>query len=215
MPRDRAKFTKSRPVDEDDVDALWRLFIGFDFPESHRAILDEVLEIVRGADLPIRWISANAAHMTLHFIGETPVETAELLRLAFAQAPDKIRPFQLNVDGAGAFPNLDKPQVVWLGLVGDITSLRRLHRATDTFLHGYDIPTEAREFKPHITLGRTRQSLQSPQINQLIGLMRSREVKSLLNRLEEPFMVSKITLYRSHLSHEGATHEPIATAPLA
>jgi 2'-5' RNA ligase len=215
MPRERAKFTKVRPVDPDAPEALWRLFVGFDFPESHRTQLDKLLGIVRAADLPIRWIAANTAHMTLHFIGEIPVETAELLRLAFSQATRGMRPFELRVDGAGAFPNLDKPQVVWLGLAGDIASLRRLHRATETFLLKYEIPTEEREFKPHITLGRARQSLQPNQIKELIQLMRSPEVKNLLAELEVDFPVGSITLYRSHLSHEGATHEPIAVAPIA
>src|SRR5215211_4715452 len=82
MPRDRAKFTKVRPVDPEAPEALWRLFVGFDFPEGHRTRLDKLLGIVHATDLPIRWIAANTAHMTLHFNGEIPGETAELLRLA-------------------------------------------------------------------------------------------------------------------------------------
>jgi 2'-5' RNA ligase len=72
--------------------------------------------------------------------------------------------------------------------------------------------TEQREFKPHITLGRARQSLQSPEINALVSLMRSDPVQARLTELAEPFRVDHLTLYRSHLSHEGATYEPLATA---
>ena len=108
-------------------------------------------------------------------------------------------------------PNLNKPQIVWLGLAGDIASLRRLHRASETFLLGFDIVTEQREFKPHITLGRARQPLQSPEINALVSLMRSDPVQARLTELAEPFRVDHLTLYRSHLSHEGATYEPLAT----
>jgi RNA 2',3'-cyclic 3'-phosphodiesterase len=191
------------------------LFIGIDFPESHQRLLSDLLEIVSRENLPIRWISANAAHLTLQFIGEIPVESAELLRLGFAGAGRGVHPFKLTVDGSGAFPNLDKPQVIWLGLAGDIASLRRLHRATETFLLSFDIETEDRQFKPHITLGRTRQSLQSPEINTLIRVMRSSAVQSKLKELAAPFAVSTITLYRSHLSHEGASHEPLAVARLS
>ena len=197
------------------MDALWRIFLGIDFPESHRVILDELLAIASATDLPIRWIGANAAHLTLHFIGEVPVETAELLRLGFAGAAGKTRPFELSVDGAGAFPNLDKPQIVWLGLAGDIASLRRLHRASETFLLDFEIDPEQRQFKPHITLGRTRQALQSPEINALVKLMRSDEIQAKLSDLAAPFTVDHLTLYRSHLSHEGASHEVLATARLA
>lgn len=212
MPRERRKITKERPVDPDSVEAQWRLFVAVDFPVSRREVLDELLDTVRATDLPFRWIGANAAHLTLHFIGDVPVETAELLRLAFSSAAVGTHPFSLKVDGAGAFPNLNKPQIVWLGLAGDIASLRRLHRASETFLLGFDIVTEQREFKPHITLGRARQPLQSPEINALVSLMRSDLVQARLTELAEPFRIDHLTLYRSHLSHEGATYEPLATA---
>jgi RNA 2',3'-cyclic 3'-phosphodiesterase len=212
MPREKHKFTKERPVGPDSVESQWRLFVAVDFPESRREVLEQLLETVRDANLPIRWIGANAAHLTLHFIGDVPVETAELLRLAFISATGGTHPFSLKVDGAGAFPNLNKPQIVWLGLAGDVASLRRLHRASETFLLGFDIVTEQREFKPHITLGRARQALQSPEINALVSLMRSDAIQAKLAELAEPFRVDHLTLYRSHLSHEGATYEPLATA---
>jgi 2'-5' RNA ligase len=212
MPREKHKFTKERPVDPDSVESQWRLFVAVDFPESRREVLEQLLETIRDANLPIRWIGANAAHLTLHFIGDVPVETAELLRLAFISATGGTHPFSLKVDGAGAFPNLNKPQIVWLGLAGDVASLRRLHRASETFLLGFDIVTEQREFKPHITLGRARQALQSPEINALVSLMRSDAIQAKLAELAEPFRVDHLTLYRSHLSHEGATYEPLATA---
>ena len=214
MPRDRHKFTKERPPDPDAVDTRWRLFIAIDFPQSHQGRLGRLLEVVAAADLPIRWIGANVAHMTLHFLGETDIEMAELLRMGFPSATGGQRQFTLRIDGAGAFPNLDKPQIVWLGLAGDVSSLQSVHRATGDFLRQFEIEPEDRPFKPHITLGRTRQKLESPQINVLITLMRSPEVKSLLTELEPPFTVDRLTLYRSHLSTSGSTYETLATARL-
>jgi 2'-5' RNA ligase len=134
--------------------------------------------------------------------------------MAFAGAVGGTRAFQLRVDGAGAFPDLTKPQVIWLGLDGDVQSLRLLHRATENFLLQFEIVAEQRQFKPHITLGRTRQKLESPQINSLVSLMRSAGVKAILTELEAPFEVDHITLYRSHLSATGSTYEPLATARL-
>lgn len=214
MPRERRKFTKERPPDPDAVDTRWRLFIAIEFPESHQARLTRLLDIVSASDLPIRWIGANAAHMTLHFLGDTEVEVAELLRMGLGAAIGGARPFELRVDGAGAFPNLTQPQIVWLGLDGDLASLRRLHRSTEAFLAQFEIQVDERPFKPHITFGRARQKLESPQINALIGLMRSPEVKQILAELEAPFLVDHLTLFRSHLSSSGSTYEKLATARL-
>jgi 2'-5' RNA ligase len=214
MPRERTKFTKARPADQSDIDAPWRLFVGIELPEAQTVQIQGILDIVTDIDLPIRWIAANAAHLTLHFIGEVPVETAELLRLAFAQAASGIGPFSLRGDGAGAFPALNKPQIVWLGLAGQLAELRRLHRATETFLLGYDIETETREFRPHITLGRSRRPLESPETNALLTVMRSDAVRSHLANFEQPFAVESVALFRSHLSHEGSSYEIVARSQL-
>jgi RNA 2',3'-cyclic 3'-phosphodiesterase len=214
MPRERTKFTKERPVSADSIEANWRLFVAIDVPEIHRDTLEALLAIARDRNPAVRWIAANAAHLTLQFLGEVPIETAELLRMAFPAAGKSVHRFSLRADGAGAFPDLRTPQIVWLGLAGDVSKLRRLHRAVETFLLGYDLEAETREFKPHITLGRARAKLQSPEINTLIETMRSPEVKALLTRLEEPFRIEQITLYRSHLSKDGSTYEPLATAAL-
>jgi 2'-5' RNA ligase len=214
MPRERRKFTKERPPDPNAVDTRWRLFIAVDFPSSHQERLSQLLELVSASDLPIRWIGSNAAHMTLHFLGETDVELAELLRVGFAGAAGGTRQFELRIDGAGAFPNLTKPQIVWLGLAGDVSSLQTLHRAAGDFLRQFEIEPEDRSFKPHVTLGRARQKLDSAQINALVSLMRSAEVKKILAELEAPFAVDHITLFRSHLSPTGSMYEKLATAHL-
>ncbi len=173
-----------------------------------------MLEILAAKDLPVRWITANAAHLTLQFIGEVPVESAQLLRMAFGGISQGTSQISLAIDGAGAFPNLNKPQIIWLGLTGDVVTLRRLNRSIETFLLGFDFVPEQREFKPHITLGRARDKLQSPETNALIEAMRSKEVKAQIKALEAPFTVDHVTLFRSHMSHEGATYEKLATARL-
>jgi 2'-5' RNA ligase len=100
-------------------------------------------------------------------------------------------------------------------LAGDVSSLQELHRAAGDFLRQFEIEPEDRPFKPHITLGRARQKLESPQINALVSLMRSPGVKQLLAELETPFAVDHITLYRSNLSSSGSTYEALATARLS
>jgi 2'-5' RNA ligase len=44
--------------------------------------------------------------------------------------------------------------------------------------------------------------------------MRSDEIQAKLTELAQPFTVDTVTLYRSLLSHEGASHEVLATARL-
>ncbi len=213
MPRERTKFTKSRPQSPDAPDASWRLFTGIAIDDAFRTSIESILALCAASDLPIRWISANAAHLTLQFIGEVPVERAELLRMAFPTAAAELHPFSLRGDGAGAFPNLRKPQIIWIGLRGDLNPLNRTHLAIGKFLARYDlVADEEREFRPHITLGRARRPLESPEINQLQALMRSDEVRAHLTAIEAPMQITAVHLYRSILSRDGARYEVVATS---
>ena len=162
----------------------------------------------------MRWIVSNAAHITLQFIGDVEIATAEILRMSFPTAFAGFSPFTLAGDGAGAFPSLNKPQIIWLGLTGDVASLRRIHRASETYLMSMAVETEQRQFQPHITLGRSRTTLQTPDINAIHALMKSNPIKAQLKALEAPFEVDHITLFRSHITSEGSTYEPLAIALL-
>ena len=93
MPRERTKITKERPLPPDAIGAPWRLFTGIAISPQFREPLEKLLALCTATDLPIRWIGANAAHLTLQFIGDVPVEQAELLRMAFPQAGIFAGPF--------------------------------------------------------------------------------------------------------------------------
>jgi 2'-5' RNA ligase len=214
MPRERTKFTKERPISPASPEATQRLFVAVDFPEQHKAVLADLLLHLKSQKLAVRWIQANAAHLTLQFIGEVPTETAELLRLGFGALGTNLPAPKLRIDGAGAFPSLERPEIIWLGLSGDIARLRALVRASETHLLNFDIQPELREFHPHITLGRSREKLQSPEIRALVSAMRTGAVKRRLTALEEPFTVDQIKLYRSHLGSEGATYVELASSRL-
>ncbi|HQY31763.1 MAG TPA: hypothetical protein PK691_10770, partial [Thermomicrobiales bacterium] len=87
---------------------------------------------------------------------------------------------------------------------------------TGAFLsaYGFAAEDEEAEFKPHITIGRARGTLQTPDINGIHALMRSKPVKAVLTDLQYDWRVGEVHLYRSHLATEGATYEILATAKL-
>jgi RNA 2',3'-cyclic 3'-phosphodiesterase len=214
MPRDRTKFTKARPPAAEAVDTPWRLFTAISIEPPHQEYIERILELARATELPIRWISASAAHLTLQFIGEVPPERGELLRMAFPAAAKGALPLSLSGDGAGAYPTSHKPQVIWIGLRGDLYRLNQLYLAVGAFLKNFGLSPDEQEFKPHITLGRTRQALQSPETNKVIALMRSEAVQQQLTELEAPMRITTVQLCRSYLETGGARHEIIATSKL-
>jgi 2'-5' RNA ligase len=149
----------------------------------------------------------------LHFIGETPPEQAEILRLSLAGVVARHQRFALTTGGLGVIPDLRQPRVLWLGLGGNTLRLEALHRDLGRQLAGLDFEVDRRRYHPHITLGRVRdnppqtlgreieRAFADPRLVRLVG-----------DALLVP--VDEVLLVRSFLERSGARHVPIATYPL-
>ncbi len=92
-------------------------------------------------------VRADRLHLTLHFLGDVPRTVLPALRLAL-RVPFK--PFSLSLGRAA----------VWRGGVAVLAPdqvplrLRRLHDALGEALRRQALPTEARPYRPHLTLAR-------------------------------------------------------------
>jgi 2'-5' RNA ligase len=215
MPRARPTYTKQRPPDADAVGTPWRVFLACPLPAETQSLITELLTRLEATGLPIRWIRANSAHLTLHFLGELPVETVELLRLG-VQAPLQGQPAPtLRIDGAGAFPSIREPRVVWLGLDGEVARLEGLHRRLGRALEAMEIALPREKFRPHITLGRVRQPLTPPQRDALQSALTEKRLAELFPTLGEPLTIDAVELMRSVLGRDGPTYTVLQRYPLA
>lgn len=74
-------------------------------------------------------------------------------------------------------------------------------------------PIEERSFRPHLTLGRARDSVDQLFSYQLTEAFESRSVREIIAHPLE-FSVSEVVLYRSHLEKTGARYEALANIRL-
>lgn len=135
-----------------------RLFVALELPEAARAALDEAQQrLRRGAAHPVAWVKPASIHLTLHFLGEADATQTPgiLAALTAAQATAPAR-FHLALAAPGAFPNLRRPQTLWVGVGGDLAALEQVQRAVGAALTPLGFPPEDRPFRPHLTLGRVR-----------------------------------------------------------
>lgn len=178
-----------------------------------------IISRLRPANWPMRWIDPDTAHLTLHFLGDTPPEQAQIIRLALAPLVATHGAFELRTAGLGVFPKLKRPRVVWLGTYGPTHRLESLYNVLGDELDEMQFPIEEKPFSPHITLGRVRDIHNAP-----IGHL-SDELRTVIDELAKegladpnrglPFPVEEVHLIRSHLDEEGASHEVIERFPLA
>ena len=82
-----------------------RLFVALAFPDEVRAELRRVADAMRTfAPRGARWANVDGAHLTLRFIGPAPQGAAPALGEAVLRASAGIKPFELSLADAGAFP---------------------------------------------------------------------------------------------------------------
>lgn len=190
-----------------------RLFIAIPLPRAVVEHLGHLIDDLSSRDLPVRWTASNALHLTLHFIGEVPVERAELLRMSCANLAPKSGTIRLQTNRLGVFPNMKRPRIVWIGLEGQTDRLGELHREIATMLDKLGMPVEERSFRPHLTLGRARDSVDKLFPYQLTEAFAARSVQEIISHPLE-FTASEVILYRSHLEKSGARYEELASARL-
>jgi 2'-5' RNA ligase len=219
MPQSASRPAKVRPPSETAVDAPWRLFLAVLLPVDAQNLVASVIAELAQEAWPVRWTSADAAHLTLHFLGETKPERAELLRLALPGVVAAHPPFTLRTAALGVFPNFRRPRVLWLGLHGPVHRLETLQRDIGAKLQTLDFSVENEPYHPHITLGRVRnRDGERVRLRDLPELIKGRFVDAVSGAARGPepvaVPVTDVRLMRSHLGREGAHYETVAVFPL-
>lgn len=128
-----------------------RLFVAVELPDTVRRALAELQKGVPG----VRWTSPDSLHLTVRFLGETPLTQVPAIKAGLEKV--KAKSFSLQISGLGFFDK--RPQaVVWAGVAAS-AELAVLKGQIDAALErhaGLQIP--GGRFSPHITLGRMKQA---------------------------------------------------------
>lgn len=184
-----------------------RIFLAIDIPESVRRELVLLIEELKKVSAPVRWTPSQNLHLTLKFLGETGEERARLAAGAAARALSEAGSFRLRLAGLGAFPNLERPLVLWVSVKEGEEFLTALARAIETCLEPLGFPREERPFSAHLTLGRVKGG--GPKLRSLAAAIKAKVFSS-----AHPFPVTQVALYKSTLSPAGSVYEPLRFFPL-
>jgi 2'-5' RNA ligase len=128
-------------------------------PDGVRQALWDAIQPVRDRELPVKWVRPDGIHLTLKFLGDVDDAQEPVLRAALARAASggggepRERGVTLQVAGFGVFPDFHRPRVVWAGVAPD-PALELLQDGVERAFAPLGFPTEARAFRPHVTLGR-------------------------------------------------------------
>lgn len=171
-----------------------RTFIAVELPHEIKRQV-EILEIqLMKARADVKWVRAHDIHLTLKFLGEIPRIRLADVGAGVREAVHELPSFQLILGTLGAFPNLDRPRVFWIGVEKGSDPLVALQRRVETVLCASDFVREERPFSPHLTIGRVR----SPKgLSHLIEAVRNTRF------LSPEFLVDRVAIIRSELLPAG------------
>jgi RNA 2',3'-cyclic 3'-phosphodiesterase len=168
-----------------------RTFIALTIPEDIKAALDTAISELKAKNHAVRWVKPAGLHITLKFLGDIPEDTLPAVSADLDNAAALCPPLTLGLEDFGAFPNVKRPRVIWVGLVGDMNELSKLALNIDKMCIAYGIAEEKRPFSGHITLGR----LKAPTMVDLA-----------INPVKGLFNASQVLLYQSVLLPGGAQY---------
>lgn len=183
-----------------------RSFLAVDPPreiiDAIGMIQDRLRKNIQG---DIRWVRPQGIHLTLKFFGAISESDVANISRVVENTTSTIAPFTLGIKRVGAFPDVKRPRVLWLGMDGDVDTLILLQREVDAKLQKYGFEKEDRPFRPHLTLAR----IKDPR--GLIGLAKIFEKRE--NYEAGSFSAAGLNLFKSDLTPKGAVYTKLAYFP--
>lgn len=134
-----------------------RLFVAIPLEDPARSRVLEVREAIAKliARQGVRFVGPEKLHLTLAFLGDVALEHVGDLT-ARLDALSALPRLQLELAGIGAFPDLRRPKVIWVGLVGDVASAASLAEAVASAARPLSPQLDEKPFAAHITLARVK-----------------------------------------------------------
>lgn len=201
MPLATLKSNFMKRKDEKEI----RSFIAIDITNDVRKVLKEFLDELKQVSEDVRWVRVEGIHLTLKFLGNVKPALITHILKAVEKSVAGIGYLRMEIKGTGAFPNLKKPRVFWVGVNEESGKLNQLASALDKQLSHLGFKEEDRLFKPHLTLGR----VQRGRVSRVCDIIRKEGDKNF-----GEFEAREIILFRSELKPTGAEYTRLGVVPL-
>lgn len=148
----------------------------------------------------IKWVDENTIHLTLFFLGNTPIKQIENIASILEQSLEKTLPFNLFLNGLGVFEVRKVPKAIWVG-VSESQALLNLKIAINSILSEEGFNEAHCEFSPHLTLGRVKHT------------ELRKELESFINKNNAEYFqevtVETIKFYQSILTSSGPIYKQL------
>ncbi|HUB08291.1 MAG TPA: RNA 2',3'-cyclic phosphodiesterase [Myxococcales bacterium] len=186
-----------------------RCFVALELSREARALLAALIERLTTHDesgpARARWSPPENLHITLKFLGRVEAAQLPAIHARLAEVAAGSGTLRLALKGAGAFPNVRNPSVLWVGVTDPDGKLARLAEAVDQRLGPLGFPAENRTFSPHLTLARVGAPRRARALAEAL--------LEAAHGLDVPLLEDGMVFFRSETLPAGAKHVALFRVP--
>jgi 2'-5' RNA ligase len=193
-----------------DPPGVLRLFFAVPVPDEARTRIGELIERVQAGvgdgTARIRWVRVAGLHLTLRFLGPTPEDRLASLQGSADALASAAAPFEVQLSGGGAFPSLEHPRSLWVGVGDGAERLTNLADGLTDAAGACGLVLDTRPFAAHLTIGRTD--------GVRLGAAAARALEHAADGIDVRFTADRIVLFRSLLGGGPARYEALHESTL-
>jgi 2'-5' RNA ligase len=181
----------------------FRAFVAVEVPFSEE--FQKFAADLKSSGANLKLVDLLNIHVTLKFLGDTEDSLVPDIEKAMRAAASGIKPFTMRLLGAGAFPNIGRPSVIWAGLE-NAGPLETMAASLEQSLRGLGFEPENRKFSPHVTVARVKDGRNRLELTEALSFWEDADFGKV--------PVDQVILKRSVLRPEGPEYSDVVVVGL-
>jgi 2'-5' RNA ligase len=177
-----------------------RSFVAVDLDEP--LVRERIVSAQRGLEqtrAQLKLVDAEIMHLTLRFLGEIPQSTVD--RVKEAMQGLRFSRFEVEFSGLGAFPSLNRINVVWVGIKHGHEQLNEIFHQLEPRFRQIGLPPDDKGFSPHLTIARVRSAVNRAALADYVASMQEQDFGKM--------PVRNVRLKKSTLTPKGPIYTTI------
>jgi 2'-5' RNA ligase len=134
-----------------------RTFVALLIPPEWVEYLARVQRDLGSAISGVSWVQPGNLHITVRFMGDLGDSGVKRAGEAARRGAEGHDAFPARLGAPGAFPNMNRPRVLWAGLAEGADQAIALAKSVNGSLDRAGFGPPDKPFRPHITLARVRE----------------------------------------------------------
>lgn len=183
-----------------------RFFIALDIPPESKDQIKKVQESIKQLIPEARLTDNDKLHITISFIGEQPDQLQQNLTGIINKAVSDIPTFNLTPSYLDGFPTIHHPNILWVGVKGDVDKLLIINERIRDGLRDRQIQVDGRRFIPHIAIAKFSNYYTPEEIEH--------QLQTMIFGQFDPITINSIKLFESVPDQGFHRHNTLAEIPL-